>query len=226
MRVAALEPHPIVVEGVAAILAHPARTGGSFTWVGRARTLPELDELLAEAPDVVLLEPQNPALEDAMEVIARLTRLGVAVVLFTHDRRPVPIRQAVRAGALGVALKSDDLGRLLDVIAAASRGTLAVSSEAAFRLATDVTMAPELAPRELEVLRLLADGVPRKSVGSRLQPPVKLATVVTYVNRVCRRYQDLGRDIHTSGEAIRAALESGHLNVPGSPHQRLPRMQS
>ena len=45
--------------------------------------------------------------------------------------------------------------------------------------------APETAtppPAEIEALQLLADGVPRKSVGERMDPPVAMSTVVTYLN--------------------------------------------
>ncbi len=102
------------------------------------------------------------------------------------------------------------------MVRSVSLGNFAVSSDLAFVLATDEEMVPNLAPRELEVLRLLAEGVPRKSVGSRLDPPVKLATVVTYLNRICTRYQENGRPVSTSQDAIRAAAEDGYLNLPGT----------
>ena len=66
------------------------------------------------------------------------------------------------------------------------------------------------------MLQLLVDGVPRKNVGARLDPPVKLATVVTYLNRICRRYQENGRDVTTSQDAIRAAVADGWFDYPGT----------
>jgi DNA-binding NarL/FixJ family response regulator len=218
IRVAAVDDHPIVVQGIATILsaAQPEDGSAPFEWIGQTRTFAELTGLLAESgvlPDVVLCELRG---DDAIEGIGWLASRGVAVVVFTDELRPIPIRRAIDAGARGVVLKSDPVATIVEVVLTASRGMSAVSSDLAYRLATGESLVPRLSPREIQVLRLLLDGVPRKCVGSRLEPPVQLATVVTYINRICRRYQDLGRHVHTSADAVRAALEDGYLEPPRS----------
>lgn len=219
MRLAALDGHPIVLEGIRELVERAE--GRPVEWLGSATTVAGLHALLATTrPDVVLFEPVATGADAAEEAVRWLADRGIAVVVFTSDRRPVPVRRAIRAGARGVALKHDDLERLLGVVLAAADGSFAVSSAEALRLVSDGSLAPELPPRELEVLRLLASGVPRKSVGRYLDPPVQLATVVTYVNRACRRYQDCGRDVRTGAEAVRAACECGHLEAPRPPWAR------
>lgn len=228
VRIAAIDDHPIVVEGLASLLTraprtgvgHGARAAGPLVeWLGQSRNLAELRAKFAEwaaPPDLVFYDLNLGDGSDPAEGIASLSSEGVSVVVLTSELRPVPIRRAIAAGAAGLILKSDDLERILDVVRSVSLGNFAVSSDLAFVLATDEEMVPNLAPRELEVLRLLAEGVPRKSVGSRLDPPVKLATVVTYLNRICTRYQENGRPVSTSQDAIRAAAEDGYLNLPGT----------
>lgn len=215
IRVAAVDGHPIVVQGVAAILTAAPATHDAprFEWLGQARTFARLRELLAELgeqPDVVLCEIDAQAAEG----IRWLTERGIAAVVFTDELRPVPIRRAIDSGARGVILKSDPVAKVVEVVLTASRGMTAVSGELASHLATSERLVPRLSPREVEVLHLLHDGVPRKCVGARLEPPVRLATVVTYVNRICRRYQELGRPVHSSADAVRAALEDGYLEPP------------
>ncbi|MGM0386461.1 MAG: hypothetical protein ACQERF_10855, partial [Actinomycetota bacterium] len=226
--VTAVDDHPIVVEGLASLLTRaPGRGGGraarsagpTVEWLGQSRTLTELRAKLAEwdePPDLVFYDLNLGDGSDPAEGIASLNSDGIAVVVLTSELRSVPIRRAIAAGAAGLVLKSDDLDRILDVVRSVSLGNFAVSSDLAFVLATDEDMVPHLAPRELEVLRLLADGVPRKSVGNRLDPPVKLATVVTYLNRICTRYQENGRAVATSQDAIRAAVEDGYFDFPGT----------
>lgn len=227
VRVTAVDDHPIVVEGVASLLTRaptsPAdgsagRDGFTVEWLGQSRTFPELRTKNAQwpaPPDIVLYDLNLGDGSDPAEGIATLTAEGIAVVVLTSELRPVPIRRAMKAGAAGLILKSDDVQKIQDVVRSVSEGNFAVSSDLAFVLATDDDLAPNLAPRELEVLQLLADGVPRKTVGSQLDPPVKLATVVTYLNRICRRYQASGRNVTTSHDAVRAAVADGHLDLPG-----------
>lgn len=237
VRVAAVDDHPIVVAGLASLLSRSSgsdpeggvaaelapRNAPRIEWLGESPTLTALQARLAEwdpAPDVILYDLYLNDGSDPAEGIASLVERGITVVILTSELRPVPIRQAIKAGATGLILKSDETEKILDVIRAAGLGHFAVSSDLAFVLATDENLVPNLAPRELEVLRLLAEGVPRKSVGNQLTPPVKLATVVTYLNRIAKRYKELGRDVKTSQDAIRAAVEDGYLDPPGGagPH--------
>lgn len=218
-RLLAVDDHPVVVEGLAALLQ---REAPEFAWAGTARTYPALLEKIREVrsqgPDlelVVLFDLHLGDGEDPVPRIASLVAEGVRVVVLTSEVRPVPLKQVLEAGALGLALKSDEVVSIADVVRAVAAGEQALSSEIAFALASDSGLVPQLSDRELQVLRLLADGLPRKSVGRRLDPPVKLATVATYLNRIFQKYQESGRDVSTFQDAVREAVRDGYLPNPG-----------
>ncbi|MDO5494581.1 MAG: response regulator transcription factor [bacterium] len=216
----AVDDHPIVVEGLAALLK---REAPELEWAGVARTYPELLQRLEalvserEHPNLVVLIDLNLGDgEDPVDRVRALTAAGIRVVVLTSEARPVPLRQVLEAGALGLALKSDEVTSIADVVRTVAAGEQALSSEIAFAFASDDKLIPQLSDRELQVLRLLADGLPRKSVGRRLDPPVKLATVATYLNRIFQKYQVIGRDVNTFQDAVREAVRDGYLPSPGS----------
>lgn len=218
VRLIAVDDHPVVVEGLAVLLL---REAPEFRWTGAARTYQELLERLEDlqnepddAPIVVLVDLNLGDGGDPVERVAELVAKGIRVVIFTSEVRPIPLRQAIEAGALGLALKSDDGASIADVVRSVARGEQGLSSEIAFALASDEALVPQLSERELQVLRLLADGLPRKSVGSRLNPPVKLATVATYLNRIFHKYQETGRYVSTYQDAVREAVRDGYLPRP------------
>lgn len=214
IRLAAVDDHPIVVEGLISLVT---RDAPDLIWLGRCRSWADLQQRLREwdtPPDLILYDLHLHDGSRPTEGIESLRARGITVVVVTSEVRPIPIRRAVQAGALGVVLKSDPADGIVEVIRSAAAGDFAVSSELAFVLITDPSLAAQLAPRELQALELLAEGVPRKSIGGRMRPPVTLATVVTYLNRACARYQALGRDVATPADAVRAAAEDGYLKPP------------
>lgn len=211
VRVVAVDDHPIVVEGIMSLIRSQTNdvelVGSAPTWSG----LKAVIAALPAPPDIALVD-LHLAEEDAYEAIEVLSSSGIRVLLLTSELRAIPIRRAMAAGASGLALKSDPVTDILDVLQQVAAGQEAVSSDLAFALVSDESLVAHLAPREVEVLSLLADGVPRKSVGSRLDPPVALSTVNTYINRACVRYRELGRQISSPRDVIRAATEDGHLD--------------
>lgn len=214
IRLTAVDDHPVVVEGIGAILA---RMAPDIEWLGAACSWNSLQQLLASfaaPPDVVLFDLHLHDGSQPTDGIAWLAARGIRSVVLTSEVRPIPIREAVMAGASGVILKSDPQRRMVEVIRSAAGGDFAVSGDLAYVLVTDDSMVPRLAPRELEALKLLASGLPRKTIGRRMTPPVQMSTVVTYFNRICEKYRELGRDVQTPQEALRAASADGYLDTP------------
>lgn len=96
---------------------------------------------------------------------------GVRSVVLTSELRPVPIRDAVMAGAMGVILKSDNPDRIIEVIRQASAGDFAVSSELAEMLVNDKHMTPHLAPGNWRRSNSSRAGCPaRPSAGGWIRP--------------------------------------------------------
>lgn len=211
LRVVACDDHPLVLEG---ILHGVCRVAPEVRLLGTAQSTAQLLTLLAELPerpDVLLVDLHLRDGSDPAQRVADLTAAGHRVVVVTSEDRPVMVRRAVRAGAVGLVLKSDPVDALVEVIRTAAAGDFAVSGDLAHALVTDPDLAAALAPREVEVLSLLADGVSRKTVGAHMDPPVASTTAVTYLNRAIARYRELGWDVQSAADAVRAALADGHL---------------
>lgn len=214
IRVLAVDDHPVVAQGV---LALATQLDPEIEPVGTCKRADELGAKLSELtspPDVILMDLHLEDGSDPTETIARLAQAGHHVVVLTSEMRPVPIRGAIRAGAIGLCLKSDEPDLIVNVLRSAAGGEFAVSSDLAFVLMTDAELTAKLAPREIEALQLLADGVPRKSVGERMDPPVAMSTVVTYLNRACARYREMGVDVQSPRDAVRAAIQDGYFDSP------------
>lgn len=219
VRIAVVDDHAIIAEGIQKVLAEFAPT---LEWVGTVPSLARLRVALGEwspAPDVVLYDLHLNDGSTAPEGIEELVARGIKVVVLTGEWRPIPIRDAVKAGACGVMLKADPPERMAQVITTAASGNFAVSGEVAYLLVTDASLTPRLAPREIEALQLLAAGLPRKVIGKRMSPPVAETTVVTYFNRVVQKYRDMGRAVNSPQDAVRAAEADGYLEPPGPPSE-------
>ena len=214
IRVFAVDDHPVVAQGV---LALATQLDPEIEPVGTCKRADELGAKLSELtspPDVIMMDLHLEDGSAPAETIARLAQAGHHVVVLTSEMRPVPIRSAIRAGAIGLCLKSDEPDLIVNVLRSAAGGEFAVSSDLAFVLMTDAELTAKLAPREIEALQLLADGVPRKSVGERMDPPVAMSTVVTYLNRACARYREMGVDVQSPRDAVRAAIQDGYFDSP------------
>lgn len=209
LRLAALDDHPVVLAGLAAI---EQASMGQLEIIHAVTEPEELYARLAESPvDVALVDLQ---LKDGLkgpEVVEHLDQMGVPSVVYTAELRPLPIRRAVQAGAMGLALKNDPMDGLVRTIIAAAEREFAVSSQLADVLIKDPSLVPKLAPREIEALELLHQGIPRKSVGRLMDPPASESTVDTYLRRVSAKYRGLGRTVHGVPDALSHAERDGYF---------------
>ncbi len=205
-----MDDHEIVLRGVAGVAdSLPDR----LILVAQSTTVSGLLAQLTTAPaDVVLLGLHLADGSQIEESVTALRETGAQVLVFTRDARPVPARRALRAGASGLALKSDPVEQLVQTIELVATGDFAASSAFAYVLATDPQLAPKLTPREIEALALLAAGVPKKAVGRHMEPPVLASTANTYFARIAQRYAQLGRDVGNVYGSVREAFRDGHLD--------------
>ena len=138
---------------------------------------------LENAPDVVLMDLRMPG-GDGAEATARIVALGFGtrvMVLTTHDTDS-DILRAVEAGAAGYLLKDSSRADLLAAIRATARGETVLAPSVAGKLWQHRHRPPvSLSPREIEVLRLVAQGLSNAAVGAALH--VSEATVKTHLLR-------------------------------------------
>ena len=127
------------------------------------------------------------------------------LVLTTYDSDDT-VLPAIEAGAVGYLLKDASRDELVNAVRAAARGEPVLSPPAARRVFRRAGQhAPELLkPRELELLRLVAEGATNREAAGRLF--VSEATVKAYLLRI---YDRLGARDRAS--AVAAAYQRGLL---------------
>jgi DNA-binding NarL/FixJ family response regulator len=146
-------------------------------------------------PDVVVMDIRMPVL-DGLEATRLLAGAGVAhpvkVLVVTTFNLDEYVYEALRAGASGFLLKDAPPDRLLHGIRTVAMGAALldpdVTRQLVGRYATRIRPtdgAPEdipLTPRELEVLRLIADGLSNSEIAATLV--ISQETVKTFVSRI------------------------------------------
>jgi NarL family two-component system response regulator LiaR len=141
-------------------------------------------------PDVVLLDLVMPRLS-GVEAIGRIRDVSpesrvIVLTSFFDDDKLFP---AVRAGAAGYLLKDVQPQELVRAIKIVHDGNALLAPEVASRVLNELAAAPErarsadmLTARELEVLELIAHGLPNKVIARELSVSEK--TVKTHVSNI------------------------------------------
>lgn len=179
---------------------------------GEASTAEEAMTAIADVrPDVVLLDlhlPDRSGLEVLREIRDRFPDLPV--VILTMSDQPEYVEEAVRAGAAGYLVKNAPQDELSRALRAAAAGDGYIQAEVTrpllARFAEQVPRTedvPALAPRELEIVTLLAEGLADKQIAARLG--LSESTVKGYLRSA---YDKLGAS--DRAQAVAIALR-GHL---------------
>jgi NarL family two-component system response regulator LiaR len=170
-----VDDHALVRQGVRAFL----ETQQDISVVAEAASGEEAVGLAAEhAPDVALVDLIMPGM-DGVEVTRRLRarspRTNVVVLTSYHDDEHV--FPAIRAGALSYILKEIGPQELADAIRRAAAGEAILHPRVAARVVRELSGARrelepnvyhELSDRELEVLKLVAEGLSNAEISGRL----------------------------------------------------------
>ena len=168
------------------------------------------------APDVALLDFSMPRMTgmQALQKILQNRGKTRVVILTMHDDAAY-LRSALAAGASGYVLKRSVDGDLLSAIRSVHRGGLFIDPSLAKILVNDVLndRAPGTRPkpeqllsdRELQVLRLVAQGYSSREIGEQIHVSAK--TVETYRARLVEKLGLRGRR-----ELVRYAVHMGLLN--------------
>jgi len=203
IRILIAEDHTVVRDGLVAIIKQQpdmdvvAEAGGGEQAV-------ELWK--AHRPDVTLMDLRMPGLEgvDAIYAIRAVDPNARIVVLTTFDGDE-DIYRGMRAGAKSYLLKDVRREELFQCIREVHAGKTVIPAAVAAKLAERLP-AEELSPRELEVLRLLAEGKPNKLIGAALS--ITEVTVKSHVQALFRKLNVLSRT-----EAIAVANRRGLLHL-------------
>ena len=206
-RVVVVDDHPMVAEGIEAILE-------SYDDIDVVATLSDgqtmIDRLAELAPDVILMDLNMPGLGglSATEMILELRPETRILVLSMHDSREY-IATALRHGARGYVLKdvpTDEIKRAIDIVMTGDK-YLCPGAEGA--LTPTGQDREQLTNREQMVLLQLAQGKSNKQVAEALD--ISVRTVETHRKNIRRK---LG--VSSTGELMRYALEHGVLQGTGA----------
>jgi NarL family two-component system response regulator LiaR len=183
-----VDDHELVRRGVRAFL----ETQPGITVVAEAGGGEEAVRLAAEhAPDVALMDLIMPGM-DGVEATRRLTaqspRTNVIMLTSYHDDEHV--FPAIRAGALSYVLKEVGPEQLADAVRKAAAGEAVLHPRVAARVVRELHGARrdepnvfhELSDRELEVLKLIAEGMNNAEIAGRLYVSEK--TVKSHVSNI------------------------------------------
>lgn len=200
VSVLVVDDHPVVRAGLAALLS----VQPDVRVVGEAADGTEAVRLAAElAPDVVLCDLRLGDGPDGVQVTRSLDTAVLILTTYDHD---VDLVRAVEAGAAGYLLKDAAPSDIVAAIHAVARGETVLGPRLTRRVVDAMRVRrAELSARELDVLRLLAQGLSNREIARRLV--VSEATVKTHLNHV---FGKLGVDNRTA--AVAAARVSGLLD--------------
>jgi len=156
-------------------------------------------------PDVVVLDLRMPK-KNGVETIRLLREeFGpVKVLVFSNYASGEEVFQAFKAGASGFVVKEMALDRLLDAIRKVHQGEQYIPSEISARMSGRVLS--QLSTRELEVLSLIAKGLPNKEIAAALD--VVEGTVKIHVTNILAKLRVSDRT-----QAILAAVKQGIIQL-------------
>jgi len=202
-RVLIVDDHPMIREGLRSML-EPA----GVDVVGEAGTGNEAIRLAASlGPEIVLLDLELPDL-DGLAVLSKLTALArpPAVLVITMHDDPALVRRAVEGGASGYVLKGVGRGELLAALEAVRHGGSVVDPSLLRATLSEPAAAEPLTPVEQEMLRLVAQGLTNREIGTRLHWSV--GTVKKYLQRTLEKLEASDRT-QAAVEAVKRGLLSG-----------------
>ncbi len=203
IRILLADDHPVVRDGLRGMFSGEA----GFEIVGDAADGREaVARAAALDPDVILMDlrmPEVGGVAAIRELTARGTRARV-LVLTTYDTDR-DVLAALDAGATGYLLKDAPREELFRAVRATARGETVLTPSVATQLVGQVRAPRQgLTPRELEILRLVADGASNAQTARRLF--ISEATVKTHL---LHTYEKLG--VNDRAAAVAAAYDRGLL---------------
>ncbi|ELP63770.1 response regulator [Streptomyces turgidiscabies] len=208
LRVVIADDHAVVRAGLRALLEGEP----DLDVIAEAGSGEEAVGLVARMlPDVALMDlrfgsPGNGI--DGVEAIRRLAAEapGVAVVMLTSYAGRADVVRALEAGARGYVLKAGPPEELFRAVRGAATGALGLAPEIVGELVGQVVSPErELSGREIEVVRLMAEGLSNRAIAAALF--LSEATVKTHLVRVYRKLKVDNRAAAVSEAVRRGVLE-------------------
>lgn len=201
MKLLIVDDHAVVREGLRRLLSAflnivVIEAGGSREAITLFR---------AEKPDLVLLDINLPGF-GGLDLLRRLLALNAdaRVLMFSMHVNPIYVARALEAGARGYVSKGAKAEELVEAVRVVAGGGRYLEHDIASELALNL-MSPgehtkELSARELDILRLLAQGKSLNAISEDLG--ISYKTVANACTAIKQKMM-----VETTGELIRIAVE-------------------
>ncbi|MBW4489343.1 MAG: response regulator transcription factor [Trichocoleus desertorum ATA4-8-CV12] len=203
IRVLIADDHAVVRQGLATIINHDSE----MTVIAQAEDGQQAIALYRQhQPDITLMDLRMPRMEgvEAITAICAEFRQARIAVLTTYDGDE-DIYRGLRAGAQGYLLKDAKPNELLNAIRAIHSGEKYIPPAVGAKLLQRMNN-PELSERELEVLRLMAQGMSNQEIGTALS--IGESTIKSHVNRILSK---LG--VNDRVQAVIIAVKRGLVSL-------------
>jgi two-component system, NarL family, response regulator LiaR len=201
IRIMLVDDHAVVRSGLGAFLS----VNPDLELVGEAENG---EQAVVRAnllkPDVILMDLMMPVMDGVAATQAiKKQNPQIQIVALTSFQEDELVQNALKAGAVGYLMKNVTARELAAAIKAARDGKMTLSPEAAQALVRANQQAEEtelLTDRELEVLKLMVDGLNNAEIAERLV--ISLSTVKYHISNILMK---LGVDNRVS--AVSLALQ-------------------
>ena len=212
IRVLVADDHPIVQEGLVRLFEHEE----GFTCVGSANNGKEAIKMARELkPDIVLMDVAMPEMDgiEATKLIKSISPetkvLALSAYKYAHH-----IQACIKAGVDGYLLKDMPRAELVNAIRTAHNGTAVFDMNSSMTLIrslvadnkTQKTIFGNLHDREIEILRLLANGSSNRAIANTLC--ISESTVSTHLANIFKKINVTSRT-----EAVLYAIKIGLISI-------------
>jgi DNA-binding NarL/FixJ family response regulator len=187
--------------------------------VGEAGDGVAATELAATAvPDVVLMDVRMPK-RSGIEACASIKDVAPSakIIMLTVSDEEADLYDAVKNGASGYLLKDSSIDEVAQAIRVVAEGQSLISPSMAVKLLDEFKQmtrsdrqqvpTPRLTDRELEVLKLVAQGLNNREIAKRLF--ISENTVKNHVRNILEKLQ-----LHSRMEAVMYAVREKLLDIP------------
>ncbi len=216
LKILIIDDHPLFREGIKTIISRDSR----FEVIDEAGTGREgLEKISRLKPDVAVVDislPDTTGMEVARKIRMQSPKTHV-MILSMHSKIEY-IVEAFQAGATGYVVKESATERLGQALKAVAAGEYYLDSSISQEVVAKLMQSPvkeakvsdsgysKLSAREQEIMRLLAEGVPKSEIADQLCISIK--TVENHRTNIMRKL-----NIHNSMELVRYAARLGLIDV-------------
>tara|TARA_B100000965_G_scaffold405443_1_gene439598 strand:- start:1648 stop:2313 length:666 start_codon:yes stop_codon:yes gene_type:complete len=215
-KILIVDDHQLVLDGLSSII----KELDNFEIVAKAQNGKEaIDYFRAIEPDIILMDIDMPIM-NGMEAMRRIKSENAdqRIIILTMHNESSLIKKVMEIGADGYVLKNADRTEFYNALCAVSEGKSYFSSDVthsllnpdksvakSFEINPDTIQLSKLTEREVDVLKLIAEGFSNKEIGEKLF--ISHRTVDTHRTNLMKKL-----DAHNIAGLIKFAIKNGLLS--------------